>query len=394
LNLLVISERFWPEGSGGTLAVYLTTKLLATCGDFKVTVVTGTRNPVKISGASFIIDEAFRIPSKPVRWLYFLRPFVKTRYKNLIRKFDIIYIPYGYPLIPLAKEVDRKVIVHLHDYQPIAYNSTILHGQRGGLVHDIKTELTYELLEHYSMKRAMMGSLLVPITMLCRAWVNQADVIICVSWRQAEIISSSAPELIRKIKVVYNLLPEIPPTEEKLKHPTFTYVGGDSYIKGFHVFLKASQKLLKRGARTSFILAGSYRDSSRKMVGRLGKNYNLLGYVNHERALKLYSKSFAVLFPSISEEPLPYTVMESMLVGTVPIASKIGGVPEIVKGTHAERMMFTPGDSDEMSDRMEEILSLSREQLIDIGFSLRETIFKKFNNNLIKRQLLDIFNNT
>lgn len=130
INILIVSELFWPEGSGGTLATYLITKLLTTCRDFKVTVITVTHNPAKIGNVSFIIDEAFKIPNKPMRWFHFLKPQVKKYYRNLVKKFDIIYIPYGYPLIPLAKELDKRVIVHLHDYQPIAYNSTILYNQR------------------------------------------------------------------------------------------------------------------------------------------------------------------------------------------------------------------------------------------------------------------------
>jgi hypothetical protein len=233
--LLVISERFWPEGSGGTLATYLITKLLATC-DFKVTVITGTCNPAKINNVDFIVDEAFRMPNKPARWLYFLGSSVRKRYKDLMRKFDIIYIPYGYPLIPLARELDKKVVVHLHDYQPTSYNSTILHAHnyQGNLMRDIEAELIYEALEHGSVKRAIAGSLFVPITALCKEWVSKADVVICVSRRQAEIISKVTPELANKIKIVYNPLPEVPPVEEKFEHPAFIYSGGVAYVKGFH----------------------------------------------------------------------------------------------------------------------------------------------------------------
>ena len=39
--------------------------------------------------------------------------------------------------------------------------------------------------------------------------------------------------------------------------------------------------------------------------------------------------------------------MEAMAMGTIPVASRIGGIPEIIKGTYAERMMFTLGDSEE-----------------------------------------------
>jgi glycosyltransferase involved in cell wall biosynthesis len=78
-----------------------------------------------------------------------------------------------------------------------------------------------------------------------------------------------------------------------------------------------------------------------------------------------------------------------MLMGTLPVASRVGGIPEIVGGTYAERL--TPGHSEEMADRMEIVLSLSQNQLADIGSTLRESVVKRFNNEVIKKQLLEVF---
>jgi len=97
------------------------------------------------------------------------------------------------------------------------------------------------------------------------------------------------------------------------------------------------------------------------------------------------------LTPSIWEEPLPYVVMEAMAMGTIPIASKVGGISEIVKGTYAEKMMFTPGNVGEFVERMEKVLSLSREQLLDIGASLRESVLKRFSEDAIRSKLLSVF---
>jgi glycosyltransferase involved in cell wall biosynthesis len=394
LSLLVISERFWPEGGGGTLATYLITKLLATC-NFRTTVVTGTRHPARINGVGFIVDETFRIPSKPARWLYFLTPTMRRRYKDLMRRFDIIYIPFGYQLISIAKDLDKRVIVHLHDYQAVAYNSTILPGHQKGLMQDVKAELNFELLEHGSIKRAMAGSLLVPMTVLCRNWVSKADVVICVSRRQAEIISDRAPELARKIRVVYNPLPETPPLEEKFVDPTFTFAGGGSYVKGFHVLIRAAVNVMRRRNYASFLLAGGFKRAHEALVMRLNnifrERFRLLGRLPHEDVLKIFSKSYAVLVPSICEEPSPYAVLEAMLMGTLPIASRVGGIPEIVKGTYAERLMFTPGRHEEIADRMETVLSLSRDQLVDVGLKLREVTLKRFDNEEVKQRLLEVF---
>lgn len=398
LSLLVISERFWPEGSGGALATFLITKMLATCGNFRVTVITGTPSPARINGVSFVIDEAFKISNKPLRWLYFLRPLVRERYKSLMRGFDIIYIPFGYPLIPLAKELDKRVIVHLHDYQPIAYNSTIPHNYRGDLAYDIKAELTYELFEHGSIKRAIAGSLLTLTITLCRAWVRKADTIICVSRRQAEIMSNLAPELAHRIRVVYNPLPEVPQIEEKFKCPTFTYTGGGSYVKGFHIFIKGALNILRRGDNVNFLLTGGLRGFRReheKIIEKLNNTFagrfRLLGRLPYEDVLKLYSRSHAVLVPSIWEEPLPYVVMEAMAMGTLPIASRVGGILEIVEGTPAENYLFKPGDPNDLTDKMESLLAMSNEQITNISIDLREAVLRKFSSEVTKEKLMDVF---
>jgi len=40
-------------------------------------------------------------------------------------------------------------------------------------MQDVKAELNFELLEHESIKRAIAGSLLVPMVALCRNWVSK-----------------------------------------------------------------------------------------------------------------------------------------------------------------------------------------------------------------------------
>jgi glycosyltransferase involved in cell wall biosynthesis len=219
--------------------------------------------------------------------------------------------------------------------------------------------------------------------------------VICVSQKQAEIISNRAPELAHKIKVVYNPLPETPPLEEKFVNPTFTYAGGGSYVKGFHVLMRAAVNTMKWRSSTSFLLIGVFKRGHELLVRELNNTFRgrfkLLGRLPHEDALRLYSKSYAVLVPSICEEPLPYIVMEAMAMGTLPIASRVGGIPEIVGGTPAEKMLFEVGDDDDFVDKMESVLAMSNKQIIDIGFSLREAVLKKFNPEVVKRELIKVF---
>jgi len=77
--------------------------------------------------------------------------------------------------------------------------------------------------------------------------------------------------------------------------------------------------------------------------------------------------------------------------GTIPIASRIGGVPEIVEGTYAEEILFEAGNVEESVDRMESILTMSKERIKDVGFGLREATLKRFDSEITKRDLIRIF---
>jgi len=396
-KILILTKLFWPEGSGAELATYLIVKdILAKY--FDVTIVSGTKKPHLniLRNCKYIFWEVLLTKHKPLEWLKLT---LNTHLvKKLVEKTNVVYIP-SHTLLPLAIAIKRfrpctKVVLHLHNYQPITYTAVVL--TNGDL--DAKNDIIFERYEHGSIARAIATGLLRITNKINTLALYYADEVICVSRRQAELISRNLPELAPKIMVIYNPIPEFSPSEGgKFEKPTFTYAGGGSYVKGFHIFIQAALKLLKQKRYVNFMLTGGLRGYRYylKLLEKLNKqfteSFKLFSRLPYEDVLKLYSKSYAVLVPSIWEEPLPYVVMEAMAVGTIPIASRIGGIPEIVRGTYAERMMFTRGDPEDMADRIEEILSMPKEHLIDIGYQLREAALKKFNRETVKRKLLKIF---
>lgn len=391
---MAVSEQLWPEGGGGTLATHLILKLLAE-SDVDTTVVTGTRNPARTKGVNCIFHPLLGVSDKVRLWISLVQPSSRKWFKSLIKGTDVLYIPrYCYPLIPFAKDLKKKVVVHLHDYQPISYNAAVFHNsQRKGVLGDFGEEALFELAKHASFSRALLGSLLSPLNLLGRMCVAEADEIVCVSKRQAEIIGREAPELAEKIGVIYNPLPKIVTAEKQLGDATMMYLGGEDYLKGFHVFLRAACGLLKQSFDIKFLLTRAFKEKNRLIIEGLNRKsgiaYNLLGYLKYEELLDLHRRSWALLFPSIWEEPLAYAVVESMLAGTVPIASNVGGVFEIVKGTFAERMMFEPGNVDAFVDRIESLTAMSKERVADVGFGLREAVLKRFNSETTKEKLLE-----
>ena len=77
--------------------------------------------------------------------------------------------------------------------------------------------------------------------------------------------------------------------------------------------------------------------------------------------------------------------------GIIPIAARVGGVAEMVRGSPAEEYLFTPGNIDEFVGKMEMLLSQSRDSIVDAGFSLREVALKKFDLKAIEKKLIEVF---
>jgi glycosyltransferase involved in cell wall biosynthesis len=394
---IVLSELFWPEGGGAELATYLITGILREV--FEITVVTGSRDSAVLPGVRYVYEPLLAKREKAFLWLNIYRLMKTERFKKLICKADTVYIPrLAFPAIPYVKGMGKTVVVHLHDYMPLSYSAAILapyeeHKHR--ITHDdVKLECGK------GVKYCLGASILWWLPKLVRRWITLADRIVCVSRRQAEIIIDLVPELKDKIEVVYNPIPPKLASYNSVKAPsntpTFLYVGGDRYVKGFHILVEVVKKLGRQGVRAKFILMNTYNQRSLKTLRTLSQRYknieiNVVGRVNHHELLNLHREAWALIFPSLLEEPLPYSVVESMLTGTIPVASKVGGVPEIVEGTPAEEYTFTPGDAGKLLDRVEKLISQPREAIVDVGMKLREHALRLFNERKIESMLFDLF---
>jgi glycosyltransferase involved in cell wall biosynthesis len=397
-SVLILLERK-PFG-GAERATSLIIGLLANEG-FNVTVLTGQKTVEKIKNVRWVYSPLLEVSSKLHLWAALFRPNL-SRLRALINENDVVYIPrLAYPVIPLAKEYGKKVVVHLHDYQPMSYCAAAFpiaeKRYKNNVASDMKTSLRRELLEKEKASRAFSSVLATPLNKLCKIWLSDADVLVCVSRRQREIIESAMPEIASKLRVMYNPLPTQPFIEKNFsKQPTMLFLGGDSHLKGFNLFLHASYELLKDNDNLRFQLTRNFKDSRNEALiehynNRFNGAYKQLGQVEYTDVLKLHSVSEALLFPSIWEEPLPYAVVESMLSGTLPIASRVGGVPEIVRGTFAEKLLFNSGDLSEFLDRINLVLSLSKKNLIDTGCQLREAVLTRFSKETVGEELSQLF---
>ena len=396
-RVLVVSEIFWPEGGGAELATYLILRLLREAS-FEITVVTGTRKPAKIRGVQFYYTKLLGNQNRVERFAR-MRILAETHwFKELMRNHDILYVPLmAYPLIPIAKKHGLKVIVHLHNYVPVRYYGVkyVFENTKISLYEELKNSIAHELALHpKAYHRLILMPLSFALYRLSRLWLNQADIIICVSKRQAKIIESNLPSLKDKIKVVYNPPPPLPHIEKKLDENTITllYVGGKNYIKGYHILLKAIAKLSKLplNKKITFILTGP-GFNTRKRIVKDNVEVKIMGYVPRKTLFKLHEKAHALIFPSICEEPLPYAILEAIMLKTIPIAPKVGIIHEIVDDSKRQYpFLLTQVGEKTVIEKILLLSSVPLDHLLMIVEKMRKFVLEKLNN--AKNKILYLFN--
>ena len=393
-QLLVITERYWPDGSGGELATHLIIDILRKEKALEITVITGSRNPMRLPGVRYIYEPLLSVEGKPLLWLNVNRLIRRGEFRKILQESDIVYVPrFMFPIIPYAKNMGKRVIVHLHGYAPVSYTAVILapyEEHKHKITHD---DIRLECMR--DAKHCISISLLWWLPMLIKKWVSQADKIICVSKKQADIITDLAPELAGKVEVAYNPLPPELVNANINKEiddvPTFLYTGGDAYIKGFHI---VASIIRRWRSRARFILT---KINNREVVNTLSrlndefKKIEVYPKLSRAEFIKLYSRSWAFLFPSIFEETFGYAFIEAALSRTVPIAFRVGGVGEVVEGTVMENFVTNVYDINQFIKKMVFISRLSPSEVIALGGRIRDDVLRKFNIEVIRNRLIKIF---
>jgi len=383
-SILVVAERYWPDGGGGELATHLIVGVLSK--EFDVTVITGTKNPQKFPQVNYVYEPLLSIREKPLLWLNTIKLVRTEKFKKLVKESDIIYVPrFTFPVIPFAKKLSKKVVVHLHDYIPVSYTAVVLAPYEEHKRRIARDDIFLECMK--GIKYCLGVVLFWWLPKLVRKWITQADKIICVSKRQANIVADQIPELKEKMEVIYNPLPpkllNNEPRKELDDTPTFLYVGGDSYVKGFHILLQTMKLLGRQGVKARFILTNRYSSKSISALRQLNEKYrnleiNVVGTIEYNELLKLHQKTWALIFPSIWEEPLPYAVVEAVALGTIPIAAKVGGIPEIIRSTYTEKMLFTPKSVKDLTSKMSDLINMEKDLLKDMSEKLGRSALSRF----------------
>jgi glycosyltransferase involved in cell wall biosynthesis len=171
---------------------------------------------------------------------------------------------------------------------------------------------------------------------------RSADVIICQSRRAAQALRGHQNVPSAGVVVVpnwidassYATIPDLPLVSGRKQPPVFLYLGWLEPYKGVMDLLAAFERLaaMSPDIRLDICGEGSRSLAVREQIEKtgLGNRVRLLGWVHGADKARVLEKAIALVLPSHTEG-MPNAVLEAMASGRPVIATRVGGVPELVE---------------------------------------------------------------
>jgi glycosyltransferase involved in cell wall biosynthesis len=130
------------------------------------------------------------------------------------------------------------------------------------------------------------------------------------------------------------------------------FVGDVSQDKGAHVLIQAYANL---ASAIPLVLIGR---QNMALPTSLANNVHILPSMPHDAVMRAWSRSLMALAPSIWPDPCPTVVMEAMASGRPVIASRIGGLPDLVADGETG-LLVPPGNPVALSQAMHSLITRS-----------------------------------
>ena len=215
--------------------------------------------------------------------------------------------------------------------------------------------------------------------------IRSVDRFICVSDFQREIlIKAGIPT--RKLHTLHNFInaKTLMPAKVQSKQDYLLYVGRIETLKGLKTLLAAAEET---GAYLKIAGDGSWAPELTKRASKLS-NVEYLGFTSGEPLKQLVQRARAVVVPSEWYETFGLTAAEAKAVGTPVIASKIGGLTEVVRNG-IDGILFEPGNVIELATAID---SLKHKDTFQMGLDGMDDIKTRFSPETHLAGLMNIYN--
>jgi spore coat protein SA len=168
------------------------------------------------------------------------------------------------------------------------------------------------------------------------------------------------------------------------------YAGKIRESKGVGVLLAAMHRVWEKYPRAALVLVGGtefgrgrtkretpfFKQLREQVAGTAGRVI-LTGFVPHDRMAQTYLLGDIFVAPSQKPEGMPMVLLEASACGLPLIATRLGGIPEVVRDGENGLLLDSPPDPGELGGK---ILALLKDPALSqsLGRQGRERILERF----------------
>ena len=140
--------------------------------------------------------------------------------------------------------------------------------------------------------------------------------------------------------------------------------------------------------KVPFELAGSY-EQAEKQREMAPVNVHFHGHLEHKSVDEFIRNSKIIILCSICYEGFPLILLETMRLGRPVIASRIGGIPEIVEDG-VTGLLFEPGNSEDLTQKIDTLWG-NHHLCQQMGAAGRQKALREYSPELYYQRLLGLY---
>jgi len=252
---------------------------------------------------------------------------------------DIVHINNYKGLSPLAFKAARDlkipVVFTAHDYSTMCIRTNLLNG-KGEICENprVPCKLYNRIQKHILDDKPDI--------------VTAPSGFIMKQLEKAGLFSDA-----RKIVLPNPVETETQPVEKSYDTLDILFVGSLSRHKGPDILIRAFRELENDNLKLHILGKGPDEDELRKLAE--GDDRIMFhGFLSGDELMDMYQRANMTVLPSICYDNSPMVIYESLMNSTPVIASRIGGIPELVRDGY-NGFLFEPGSVVELSRILKKI---------------------------------------
>lgn len=354
MKILFVNKFLYPVGGSETYIFELGQKYIELGDEVQYFGLADSRNIVGNAYDVYVDDYRKSKIVNPFKLIY--SKIAERRMAEILDKFcpDIVHfnnISYDLTssVIEACKKKNIPCVMTIHDSQLICPNHRLFIERDLKICEDCLTKGFYSCVKNRCIKDSFIKSLIGYFEAKRNSkygYYNYLSAYICPSEFIASKLAQGGYEK-SKLKVIRNFSNCEQVKILSKKEDYALYFGRLGKEKGIELMLKALPQNRK------LVIAGKGPLENKV---RSNKQIEYVGFKSGKELKELISKARFTIYPSIWYENSPFSIIESISLGTPVLGSNLGGIPELIQN-NITGLLFESGNELDLRDKMETMFS-------------------------------------